>query len=218
MCPECGESFLFFTDNWKSINGKLVCSVCAETILDDENIKKNDNANDLECYEIDMISAADKKTIERSVSSYEILLNRLNSPTDFEELNKYFDEIGKLGEKYVYEKEKERLRALGSSYWELVDETPAYDNRNGYDILSYTPTGEKIYIEVKSTAGDADQPFFISENERCKAKEIWDSGEIYQIHRVFYVTNKDLVSREIYEDESQFDFSGTVYRVTKKQN
>ena len=45
------------------------------------------------------------------------------------------------------------------------------ESKNGYDIDSFTEAGDKIYIEVKSTAGSADEPFYMTANEREKANQ-----------------------------------------------
>ena len=39
ICPVCGEQYLSFGENWKIVNGKIVCSICAE-YLRENDVKK----------------------------------------------------------------------------------------------------------------------------------------------------------------------------------
>ena len=219
QCPQCGRKFLSFTEQWRSVNGKLMCADCAHTLLKENDVKKNFVVGEISNIDMDILSTTDKKNIEHVVSTFEILQDKLQFPTNYEELNEYLSEIGKLGEKYVYEQEKQKLKDIGSDYWELVDATPANDHNNGYDILSFTPDGEKIFIEVKTTTGEYNEPFYMSNNERQKANEIWGKGGNYQIHRVSHITDKRLISIAIYKslDEENFNFEEIVYRITPKQ-
>lgn len=55
---------------------------------------------------------------------------------------------------------------VGNEYMVVPDNIEiAKDNTNGYDILSYTNKGQELHIEVKTTPGTVDTPFYISKNE-----------------------------------------------------
>lgn len=217
-CPQCGVPILAFSENWHSINGKLMCRGCAQKLLNGNKLKKNFIVNDIQDTLIEVVSEVEKDNIQHIVTSFETLQAKLQFPTNFEKLNKFLDEIGKLGEKYVYEQEVIKLKNCNSKYYQFVEQSPADDHKNGFDIVSYTPSGEKIYIEVKTTTGDRDQPFYISANERNKAEEVIKQGGHYQIHRVFFVKDKNKISRVIYEkvDKTIFNFEEVVYKVTLK--
>lgn len=153
--------------------------------------------------------------------SKNILLDNINKlfsnnlfDLDYVMLEKMRQKIGEIGENYVYECEKNRLLLLNSPYAEKVDNSPSKDPKLGYDILSYTEEGVPIYIEVKSTVGDLDTPFFLTKHEENVAKKIRENHGIYQIHRVYNVGGKMKI--EIYNDFNQFHFEETVYRVTFK--
>ena len=75
--------------------------------------------------------------------------------------------IGKLGEQFVLSFEKAKLIAAGrTDLAERIDWVANNYDGFGYDIISYDvdANGEykKIFIEVKTTQGDINQPFFIS--------------------------------------------------------
>ena len=131
---------------------------------------------------------------------------------DYIEIEKKRQDIGEKGEKFVFEREKARLRSVGSRYVNHLSRKPARDPKNGYDIDSFTETGERIHIEVKSTVGDANEPFFMTANEREKAIQVIRNGGIYQVHRVYNV-GKDEINVVIYDDFSKFNFEEILYRV-----
>ena len=88
--------------------------------------------------------------------------------------------IGDGGELLVLAKEAQKLIELG------IDKEPKHiaqtDDSAGYDILSYNENGEEIYIEVKTTTGSIQTPFFISANEVAVSNDL---GERYFIYRLY---------------------------------
>lgn len=80
----------------------------------------------------------------------------------------------------------------------MVDNTPALNPINGYDIKSYERSGEEIYIEVKTTT-NLDDNFYISEHELSTAKKYLDKNQRYYIYRVYNILaeNKEDVKIKI---------------------
>lgn len=78
-------------------------------------------------------------------------------------------------------------------------------------MLSFTESGENLYIEVKATAGDLVEPFYLSNNELKKAEELKDKGELYRIYRVYNV-GKENIAYEIIEDISQYKREDVLYK------
>ena len=68
----------------------------------------------------------------------------------------------------------------------------------GYDIESFADDGSPIFIEVKTTKGPIDTPFFLSENERCVAAE---KGSVFRLYRLFGFGNDP----RIYSVSGPFD-------------
>lgn len=210
VCPVCGKKYSSFGENWKIINGKIVCFLCAEQLI--ENSVKKNVISKWDAEEIELLSADEKEEIIHSISSYDKLSEKLKSPCDFEEWNKYLKLVGDLGEKYVYEKEIKKLLDAGKvDLAEKVDSDKAKDHKNGYDILSYTVDGRELYIEVKATPGPLDTPFYLSRNEWDKAKELKDNGELYEMHRVYNVGKND-ISVCIYEDIQSLELEEVLYK------
>ena len=191
VCPSCGELYFSLGENWKVVNGKIVCSLCAERLIEKDV----------------------KEKITRYVSSYDKLKEKLKTPCDFEEWNKYMKLIGDLGEKYVYEREVRKLiAAKREDLAECVNADIAKDHNNGYDILSYTETGEELHIEVKATPGTLDTPFYISKNEWDRAMEFKEQGKLYELHRVYNV-GKDNIGVMVYTDIQSLKREDVLYKV-----
>jgi hypothetical protein len=75
--------------------------------------------------------------------------------------------IGEAGEALVAKWERELLLKAGKP--DLAKKVEVVANTQGdglgYDVLSFTPTGEEKFIEVKATTGPAESPFFLTANE-----------------------------------------------------
>ncbi|EKN71301.1 hypothetical protein BABA_02177 [Neobacillus bataviensis LMG 21833] len=175
-CGNCGKKYTNLSHNWRSVNNRIVCLDCAESLKKKLNFEvevvdiENTNLNDSDNNELSFLYAyADLK---RKIQS---------KPIDFLKLHELQIEIGELGEKYVYERECKNL--MGTKYINMVDDSIAGNPKNGYDILSYTRDGKPLHIEVKTTSGSEDK-FFLSNNELQTAKKMKDEGLIYVVYFV----------------------------------
>ena len=95
--------------------------------------------------------------------------------------------IGDAGELLVLAKEKQKLIEFG------LEKDPLHialkDDNAGYDILSYDENGEEIYIEVKTTKGTVQTPFFISANEVAVSNDLSMRYFIYRLYEYDSVRN-----------------------------
>ena len=91
--------------------------------------------------------------------------------------------LGHAGELLVMEYEVHRLHAAGAKRY--VDRIDHISNTQGdglgYDIRSFEVDGRERYIEVKTTAYDAETPFFISPNEVNFSKNMADQFHLYRV-------------------------------------
>jgi len=93
--------------------------------------------------------------------------------------------IGDIGEKYVLLLELQKLE--NSEFAELVRDCTCNLNAH-YDFLSYTPSGQEIIIEVKSTASkNPYEGFHMSRKALEVAWDFYKQGKRYEIHRVYDV-------------------------------
>lgn len=219
-CFECGEEYFIYKENWTSINEKIMCNSCAEKILNMSNVKKNYIVDDLQCYEIDILTLQEKINTEVATNSFEALRQEIPKRFDFNQLHEFLAYIGKLGEKYVYEFEKCYL--INTKYYDMVDLTPSLNHENGYDILSFEKNGAPVMIEVKTTTKHEDESFFVTNRELETAKKAWSQGKKYKFYRVSNILakNRSEISLKVYEklSEDNFEISGVVYKVKEKDD
>lgn len=125
--------------------------------------------------------------------------------------------LGQLGEEFVLEFEKEKVKNIDSSSVERVIHLSALQGDGfGYDILSLNELGEPIYIEVKTTVKGEDIPFFMSKNE----KSFFEQNANAWLYRV-YDFNIDSRHGKIKKISSQdllenYNFDPVTFMVSKK--
>ena len=124
---------------------------------------------------------------------------RVGRHVDYGLLQEENRRLGAVGEQLVLEFERRRLASCGQS--DLADRVrwAARDDGDGlgYDILSFGIDGRDRYIEVKTTALDAQTPFYISSAELEFARAHPDSFVLYRVydacgHPHFYVLDGDI--------------------------
>jgi hypothetical protein len=97
-------------------------------------------------------------------------------------------ELGKAGEKFVVEFERDRLRRSGRE--DLAENVRWVSDLDGdgygYDVRTFEPDGEERLLEVKTTCGHERTPFWLTRREVDVAEERTD---IYRIRRVFHFRN-----------------------------
>lgn len=141
---------------------------------------------------------------------------------DWEKVRDRNNEIGDQGEEFVLEFEIDRLIETLSLERAKAMQNVQHLSRLqgdglGYDISSINDDGSPRYIEVKTTSGDFNQPFFMSENERRFFEEYGDSAFIYRVYNfdkeARHGNVKIISSSELFSD---FTFDTTTWKVTPK--
>lgn len=136
---------------------------------------------------------------------------------NFPELNALAERIGKAGELLVLEAERAKLVEHGrSDLAKKVQRVAEVNDGAGYDILSFTPAGKRIYIEVKTTTGGANTGFFLTANELAFA---WKHKQSYQLYRLYsYTENPERVAAFVLEGDlsEQVELEPSEYRVRVK--
>ena len=141
---------------------------------------------------------------------------------DWEKARDRNNEIGDQGEEFILEFETDRLIEILT-----IDRTKAIQNVQhlsrlqgdglGYDISSINDDGSPRYIEVKTTSGDFNQPFYMSKNEKIFFEEYEASAFIYRVYNFNRETRRGDV-RIINQCElfSDFNFDTITWQVTPK--
>lgn len=129
----------------------------------------------------------------------------------------YRERIGNEGEEWVTQ--MERVKLAGTPYANAVNPNYADDPDSHFDILSFTPEGECVYIEVKATVGGDDVPFFMTTAELRFLRKCIDEGRRYELHRVTHVTDPARRLQDVYTAEElleQFELFPGSYILGKK--
>lgn len=156
---------------------------------------------------------------------YEVCLSLKMGPTTsrkmlkrIQKLRNKCDEIGCSGEEWVYQQELRKLH--GTVYENAVNQNFADDEDAHFDILSFDTDGTPICIEVKTTTGDLEKTFFFSEDELKFARECYETGMRYEVHRVFNVNDPKKCGSVVIPVESllnNYSFEPATYSVIKKE-
>ena len=95
------------------------------------------------------------------------------------------DAEGQGGEDFVFSRELAKL--AGTSFEGAVTTGFSEDPCAHFDLLSFdAETKEPICIEVKTTTGGMDEPFYMSRAEYDFLLECYKTGQRYELHRVLY--------------------------------
>jgi Protein NO VEIN, C-terminal len=119
---------------------------------------------------------------------------RMDRPRQLDRLVRKFDPalrdyrnraLGRAGEEFVLKAERQRL--AGAKRYDLAEQVrwiaAEEGDGAGYDIYSFTPSGNDRLIEVKTTNGTALTPFFLTRNEMETAEGQAESWRLYRVHQ-----------------------------------
>jgi hypothetical protein len=106
------------------------------------------------------------------------------SITNHVQNNKEKKRIGDLGELFVVQLEKDKLKKANKPQLAKKVAHHAKDQGDGlgYDVLSFDEQGNEMFIEVKATKSNKNTPFFITRNELERSKK---EQEKYFVYRVY---------------------------------
>jgi hypothetical protein len=92
--------------------------------------------------------------------------------------------LGEAGESFVVDLEKKRLSEANRLDLAMKIRWVATEDGDGvgYDVSSFSPTGNPLFIEVKTTNGSCRTPFFITRNECDVAAQNPERWMIYRVH------------------------------------
>ena len=170
-----------------------------------------DRINELELLENLNVSIDDEEleqidlngfilNINDEKSSYEKIERKRKRTSEFNHKNINFEDdavkntrLGNIGEDIVVEYEKKHLISIGRR--DLAEQVMATRNFAGnvesFDVLSFEDDGTKKYIEVKTTTGDVNSTFYISENE-VEFSEMFKDN--YYLYRLYNFNKKEKTS------------------------
>jgi hypothetical protein len=112
-------------------------------------------------------------------------LSRRSRRTNFAERDAANRRLGEMGEKFVVNLERARLREKGrDDLAQKVDwVTDTVGDGLGYDILSFNADDDsEMFLEVKTTGLSKEFPFYVTATEVCCSE---DKADQYHLYRVF---------------------------------
>src|SRR5690606_9754313 len=121
--------------------------------------------------------------------------------------------LGLLGEELVIYIEKQKLKQLGLN--DRVEKVEKKLDGEGFDILSFDENGEEICIEVKTTTGGVDEPFYLSINEKAFYELNIDKYVIYRLYNYSYQNKTASIYKIKGSELNKFDLLPTNFEVSK---
>ena len=128
-------------------------------------------------------------------------------------------EIGSKGEVFVYEREKQIVAEFDEESVNRVIHLSAKQGDGfGYDIESVNKEGKTIFIEVKTTTGSVETPFYMSVNEKSFFEENKkNNAYIYRVYNFNPETSHGLIkiisAKDLFEN---YNFDPISFIVTPK--
>lgn len=100
---------------------------------------------------------------------------------DYERINKERKLIGNAGEELVYKDQIEFVKNHAPEYLKSVRHVSKLDGDGaGYDICSFNADKKLVYIEVKSTTGKKETPFYMTSSEYA----------FFELHKDNYIISR----------------------------
>ena len=102
---------------------------------------------------------------------------------DYVEMEEKARTLGMQGERLVFNHERKRIEELAPQHINRVRWVSKEDGDGlGYDVASCRTDGSPLYLEVKTTNGNASTPFFVSANEVAFSDEEPEGFEIVRVY------------------------------------
>ena len=157
-------------------------------------------------------SAKDTKTISTRTNTAHIIKN-VNYLNIYENNKR----IGLKGEQFVMVHERNRLKELGIKY-DVEHSAIVRGDGLGYDILSVEDDGvTKRYIEVKTTTGSENQPFFFTDNELRVSQQNKDHYYLYRVYNYDEESNSGSIAIKLVSLDNLYNIRPIVYTATLYQ-
>ncbi|MCT8138448.1 DUF3883 domain-containing protein [Anaerobacillus sp. CMMVII] len=112
---------------------------------------------------------------------------------NFDEINARNKSIGLKGEVFVLQHEKDSLNTELAE--KVIHVSLEEGDGAGYDILSYDANGNPKFLEVKTTTGPKNTPFYLSENEKAFIEVYKEEAEIVRVYNFQEASGKGDIYR-----------------------
>ena len=131
----------------------------------------------------DLIYVPPPKVAKKWKTDHLAICQRI-SKFDQAQRNTRMHDLGEAGEAFLLQSEKDRLLAHGRG--DLVADVRWVSKEDGdglgYDIFSFSKYGEERLLEVKTTNGPSNMPFYLSANERHISEKYQDKFRLVRLY------------------------------------
>lgn len=144
---------------------------------------------------------------------------RTYKKVNWELVNERRTEIGAKGEEFVYEREREYVKTFDPlSVDRVIHLSTKQGDGFGYDISSINEKGESVYIEVKTTTGKEEAPFYMSINEKAFFEDnVNNNAFVYRVYNFDENTRHGDIKKISAADLlNNYNFDPITFMVTKK--
>jgi hypothetical protein len=128
------------------------------------------------------------------------------------------ERIGLQGERYVFDKEVERLKQAGKDDLAAKVRIIAVEEGSlGFDVLSYTPDARELHIEAKTTTRSPtnDSGFWLSENEKQVAEQD-DRWVVYRVWNIDTTPSHKNLGNIVRETSGEWELAPSTWYVRPK--
>jgi hypothetical protein len=142
-----------------------------------------------------------------------------NNPSQYFALNEHLKLIGNAGERFVIDHIKNSLKAKGVGEPEIFNvlEGNGVKDGDGYDIRYKDEKGIERYIEVKTTTGAYNMPFYFTGPELEAAQLLEDKYLIYRVYDFKMDSGEgELIPISLEQTQKEFDFKPIAYSCQPK--
>ncbi|MGQ7373704.1 DUF3883 domain-containing protein [Streptococcus suis] len=159
-------------------------------------------------------------TTDQSIKRKDLRAQFSPKKIDWQGLNGRRTELGRLGEEFIIRFETNRvLKFAEQDADKIIHLSEEQGDGAGYDIISINEDGSDRYIEVKTTKGSLDTPFYMSENEKTFFEIHKNEGDlfIYRVYNFDEVTKTgkvEIISADRLLEDYKFD--PISYKVIRK--
>lgn len=209
-------------DRFSQIVRNLVRYEGVNNIVDNHGYIVDKNTKPATFYAKNYSNSQNTKISSKEIQTRKIKRrNYVAKKVDFEAKYEENRVLGDAGERYIYNYEIDRLSELEAPFdvlSEVIHTSKVFGDGAGYDILSkQNEKGGNLYIEVKTTKGDLNTPFFISINELKFMEEYNKEARIYRVYNFNYDINMGDVEVINYKTLiSEYMIDPVSYKVTPK--
>lgn len=217
-----GSSSIFYVNLEEDFYERCIDTINNSVVVEDLSYEKLDEEKLSDNNQMELNPIMDRIKFKEPIPKTEKVVNNTEikfegHKTDYEKKHKYNTKIGKAGEEFIFEYEKQKL--IDAGRFDLLDQvewtSQEVGDGTGYDIKSVTITGEPMYIEVKTTTSKQNRLFKVTFKEMEFSKMYSDNFYLYRVFNFDPKKKTGKVSIDKGDIRANFNFEPSEFKVYK---